>query len=166
MTWQHLFQQRGSCGLRTIINFITIFFHLAVTQVEEFCRAVAGSNVPGRGKTPCLFTAAQRVGAVSRGSGLAEYWLQGTGSRPSLYGRMLTVGFPAATGRPAPLGQGLLEQTNHVDPAASSYPSSSSTIRSTTPRPIAQNPGSVASSPNGASSSLWCFVPPARSISR
>src|SRR5688572_22891186 len=44
---------------------------------------------------------------------------------------------------------------------------SSSAIRfSITLRPIDQNCGSVASRPNGLSSSLWCLVPPAASMSR
>ena len=33
-------------------------------------------------------------------------------------------------------------------------------------RPLSQNSGSLASSPNGARSSLWCLEPPARSISK
>jgi hypothetical protein len=56
----------------------------------------------------------------------------------------------------------------HVDPTSASYsnPSSSSIIRSITPSPPCQNAGSRASRPKGASSSEWCLVPPAASISR
>ena len=49
---------------------------------------------------------------------------------------------------------------------ALSNASSSPIIRSITPRPPCQNFGSRASRPNGASSSAWCLVPPAASISR
>jgi len=44
--------------------------------------------------------------------------------------------------------------------------SSSSIRRSITDRPPCQKLGSRASSPNGASSSEWCLVPPAASMSR
>src|SRR5581483_1629460 len=44
--------------------------------------------------------------------------------------------------------------------------SSSSTKPEITPRPLSQKAGSEASSPNGASSSLCRFTPPARSMSR
>src|SRR5262249_55874570 len=44
--------------------------------------------------------------------------------------------------------------------------SSSSIMRSMTPSPPCQNAGSRASRPKGASSSEWCLVPPAASISR
>src|SRR5262249_42522136 len=45
-------------------------------------------------------------------------------------------------------------------------PSSSTIMRSITPSPPCQNAGSRASSPKGASSSEWCLVPPAASMSR
>lgn len=44
--------------------------------------------------------------------------------------------------------------------------SSSSIIPEIIDRPLSQNFGSLASRPNGASSSLWCLEPPARSISK
>jgi hypothetical protein len=53
-----------------------------------------------------------------------------------------------------------------LDPAYSSIASSSSIIETMSPSPLPQNFGSVASSPKGASSSLWCFDPPASSISK
>jgi hypothetical protein len=53
----------------------------------------------------------------------------------------------------------------HQRPPASNA-SSSRIMRSITPRPPSQNFGSLASRPNGLSSSEWCLVPPAASISR
>ena len=50
--------------------------------------------------------------------------------------------------------------------AQPSIASSSSIIAAMSPSPLSQNFGSAASSPNGASSSRWCFDPPASSISK
>jgi hypothetical protein len=47
-----------------------------------------------------------------------------------------------------------------------SIPSSSAIIRSISDSPPDQNAGSRASSPNGAKSSAWCFVPPAESMAK
>jgi hypothetical protein len=47
-----------------------------------------------------------------------------------------------------------------------SIPSNSSIIPAIIPSPLSQKAGSLASSPKGASNSLWCFDPPALSISK
>jgi hypothetical protein len=59
-----------------------------------------------------------------------------------------------------------LRQGRSVTPMLQSSRSSSSMNPDITSRPLFQNAGSEASSPNGASSSLCRFVPPARSMSR
>ncbi len=51
-------------------------------------------------------------------------------------------------------------------PAQSSIASSSSMKPAIMLRPLSQKVGSLASSPKGASSSLWCLEPPAESMSK
>lgn len=91
----------------------------------------------------------------------AEKGAQAGGTRASIVAGSGPVG-------PAMRGVSPAVSWGRTGPAwgQSSIASSSSMKPSIIDRPLSQKVGSLASSPKGASSSLWCIDPPARSMSK